>query len=135
VRNLAILSFLIFLSVNVYGDNLPAFKIPANENYELFVYSYTGPSIVEEEVNQKKEVSKVKNLGLKIYGIFISDGKRVVLIGDKILKEGDIIKGYIVKKIESDRVEFVKGNNVIVKKLKSFGSNGVFLDNNTIKSE
>ncbi len=135
MKKLILVISLMFLCAYAYGDNLPVFKIPSNEAYDLFNYSYSSPNAVTNEAGKKQESKTSKNLGLKIYGIFISDGEKVVLIGDKILKEGDVINGYTVKKINDNEVVLAKGNSVIVEKLTLSEYNGVLFDNNTIKSK
>ena len=126
-------AFVFIICFSVYGGEFPVFKLPSSLNYNLFNYSYTVPTLAnEKEKNQIKSVSK--ELNMNIYGIFISDGKRVVLINDRILKKGDKIDGYLIKKITNNEVIFAKGNSVVTERLNMPGSNKVIFDNNTIKS-
>ncbi len=129
-----IVSLVFVASLPTYGDEFPIFKLPPNLHYNLFNYSYTPPSLSNKQESKKLNYVS-KELKMNIYGIFVSDGKRVVLINDKILKEGDKIDGYLIKKITDSEVIFSKGNRNITKKLALPGTEKVIFDNNTIKSK
>ncbi len=134
MKKIMFVVYLAFIaSLSAYGDEFPIFKLPSNLHYNLFNYSYTPPGLSNEQ-ESKKLNSVSKELNMNIYGIFISDGKRVVLIDDKILKEGDKIDGYLIEKITDSEVIFSKGNKVVTKKLTLPGAKKVIFDNNTIKN-
>ncbi len=126
-----IIAYLFALYSLAWGVEIPLFKLPSNDRYKLFEYN---PNVsTQVNVQKKQAIKKNTNTGLKIYGIFISDGKRVVLIGDKIYKEGQKVGDYTIKEIKNDRIILLKGSREIVEHLEQ-QSNPVKFQNNTIET-
>ncbi|AEA34108.1 hypothetical protein [Hippea maritima] len=127
---LLFLAFIIFfITPLAFGGGFPIFKLPSNEKYKLFEYS------PEKEIQNKniKIQKKKPDFEFKIYGVFISDGQKIVLIGKKIYKEGDKIGDYTIKKIENSKVVLSKDSREIVKTI-SNDTNPLLFDNDTLKT-
>jgi len=132
MKKYALLLFVLSVSCSfAWGVEIPLFKLPSNGRYKLFEYN---PNIsIQVNIQKKQAIKKNTNIGLKIYGIFISGGKRVVLIGDKIYKEGQKVGDYTIKEIKNDRIILLKGSREIVEHLEQ-QSNPVKFQNNTIET-
>jgi len=69
------------------------------------------PFFVNEHASAEKPVPKPP---LVCKGISSLDGEPVVLINAAVLREGETIKGYLVKQIAEDRVVLAKGGQTYV---------------------
>ncbi|WP_025270337.1 hypothetical protein [Hippea sp. KM1] len=113
MKKSVILACLVFLPLMANAHKLPVFHIPPNNKYNLFNYTYSPP-IKPQNTTQSSEPSSPD---INISGIFLSGGKRVVLIDYQILKEGDKIKGYTIEKILDGKVILSKGQRRIIKSI------------------
>ncbi len=104
-------------------------KVKLQENYELALNRLKVKlSICEEELqklkmkNEKKKEVKRANMkseiiqylkSLNANSIACDEQGKCVLVGSKIIKEGDYIKGFVVKKIEKDKIILENENQKI----------------------
>ncbi len=61
-----------------------------------------------------KEGKQIKDLSLQ--GVIYSKNSRAVVINGKIVKEGEVVEGFKIKKIESKRVFLEKDKEVFILK-------------------
>lgn len=67
---------------------------------------------------KQKSISKVKSGSIKLQQILISKDRKVVIINNQILKEGQSISGMKITKIEATQVMFRRaGVNKVIKLL------------------
>lgn len=80
------------------------------------------PFYVKEHkvVRKKRGHVKHRTIRLRLLAISMKGSNSVALINDKIVKEGDIISGYQVLKISSNKVYLSKGKKRVTLQLKTY---------------
>jgi mevalonate kinase len=74
--------------------------------------------VVQKKSKQVKKKKRTTHFILQ--AISMKDNSSIAIINDKIVKLGDIISGYTLKKIEKKRVVLSDGNKTLVLKLATY---------------
>ena len=76
-----------------------------------------------KKIEKKKAVrvvKKTKTVNFKLHAVSMKDNNSVALINDKIVKIGDMISGYTLKKINKKQVILSDGQKTITLKLDTY---------------
>lgn len=76
-----------------------------------------------KKTEKKKAVrifKKTKTINLRLHAVSMKDNNSVALINDKIVKIGDMISGYTLKKINKKQVILSDGQKTITLKLNTY---------------
>lgn len=96
-------------------------EIEAEKDHSYLATWGRNPFYKKVEVRRTAKVTKRKRaLKLNLYAISIKDNNSVALINDRIVKIGDMIAGYTLKKINKKSVVLTDGAKAITLKLDTY---------------